>query len=99
MKVSERFSWCCEELVALKKRIDKVKRKVSSELKELKRRGLDVKDPVVESVRQYSLEVESVEKEVVKNLENCVRWAKLELTESKIRYERGKRGLKEGEIY
>ena len=39
-------TWCYEELVELEKEMHKVKRKVSSELNELKRRGLDVKDPI-----------------------------------------------------
>ena len=83
----------------VRKKIAREKQKVQEELRKLKRQGCDVTDIAFRSVREYSDGIKYVEKEVVECMENLVHWAKLELTESRIRYERGKKGLKKGEIY
>ena len=99
MGVIEALSHWCEEIEKLKDRIAKTRQKMGMELRELGQQGRDVKDPAFQSARQYLDRIEDIEREVVEDMENIVQWVKLELTESKIRYERGKRGLKEGETY
>lgn len=99
MGVIEGLYYWCEEIEKLNEKIAKTKQKVEMELRELEQQGRDVKDPIFQSARRYLDGVENIEKEVVESIENIVKWAKLELTESRIRYERGKKGLKEGDIY